>query len=436
MKRKLLAMILSASLAASLFAGCSSTKKPSDSAKSDDSANKKVTLRLAWWGNQTRNDLTKKVTDAYTAKNPNVTFELEFSDWAGYWDKLATQSAANSLPDVIQMDYSYIGQYVDKKLLYNFNSAISSGKLNLKDVNENEISGGKINGGMYGISLGTNALATIYDPAALTKAGITVPQTWTWQEYQDDAIKLAKTGIKTDIALYTDPHMLLSYLAREKGKTMFSKDGTSLGIDSTIVQSSLEFQLNLLKAGATPKPDAYLNATAGNDTLSKGTTAIQFLWSNQLVNAVTLAKKPMALALMPADKGDTQKPLYLKPSMFFSVSDKSANKDASVKFIDYFTNDLDANKILLAERGVPVVAKVRDTIKPLVTKEVQQTFDYVALAEKNSSTIDAPEPAGAAEVSTLYKSLTDEVLYEKTSPKDAADKFVKGANDILAKNKK
>lgn len=438
MKRKLLSMILTASLAATVLAGCgtSNTNKTSESNTSTESSNKKVTLRVAWWGNQTRNDVTKKVMDAYTQKNPNVTFEPEFYDWSGYWDKLATQSAANSMPDIMQMDYSYIGQYVSKKLLANLNSYVSSGKINLKDVNENEIVGGKISGGLYGISLGTNALATIYDPAVLAKAGVTIPTNWTWEDYQNIANKVAQsTGVKTDIALYTDPHMLLSYLAREQGKTMFSKDGTSLGIDSKIVQNSFELQLNLLKSGATPKPDVYLNQTAGNDTLSKGVTGIQFLWSNQLVSAVNNAKKPMQLALMPASKDAKQKPLYLKPSMFFSVSDKSTSKDASAKFIDYFTNDVDANKILLAERGVPISTKVRDAIKSLVSKESQQTFDYIALAEKNTSAIDAPEPTGASEVSALYKSITDEVLYQKTSPKDAADKFVKGANDILAKNK-
>ena len=46
-----------------------------------------VTLKLFWWGNQVRNDLTQQVIDLYMKDNPNVTIMPEFTDWNGYWDK-------------------------------------------------------------------------------------------------------------------------------------------------------------------------------------------------------------------------------------------------------------------------------------------------------------------------------------------------------------
>ena len=49
------------------------------------------TIRIAWWGNQTRNDLTTQVLAMYTALHPNVTFETEPTAWDGYWDKLALE---------------------------------------------------------------------------------------------------------------------------------------------------------------------------------------------------------------------------------------------------------------------------------------------------------------------------------------------------------
>lgn len=53
-----------------------------------------VKLRIMWWGSQPRHEATLKALEAYTAKNPHVTFEPEYSGMDGYLDKLSTQAAA------------------------------------------------------------------------------------------------------------------------------------------------------------------------------------------------------------------------------------------------------------------------------------------------------------------------------------------------------
>ena len=70
-----------------------------------------TSLSLYWWGNQTRNDLTKKAVDLYMEQNPNIEITVEFTDWSGYWDKLSAMAAGGNMPDIIQQDYSYINQY-------------------------------------------------------------------------------------------------------------------------------------------------------------------------------------------------------------------------------------------------------------------------------------------------------------------------------------
>ena len=69
-----------------------------------------VTLRVTWWGSQTRHDLTMAAIEKFQEKYPWITVEPEFTSWDGYWSKLATQVAGGLLPDVIQMDYQYLIQ--------------------------------------------------------------------------------------------------------------------------------------------------------------------------------------------------------------------------------------------------------------------------------------------------------------------------------------
>jgi hypothetical protein len=68
--KRLVAGILAATMLAST-AACSSGNTNTEStapASSTAAATSDVTLRIAWWGSQTRHDATLKVLDMYTKK--------------------------------------------------------------------------------------------------------------------------------------------------------------------------------------------------------------------------------------------------------------------------------------------------------------------------------------------------------------------------------
>ena len=60
-------------------------------------------------------------------QNPNVEIKVEFTDWSGYWDKLSAMAAGGNLPDIIQMDYSYLQQYQQSGQLADLSQFIDSG---------------------------------------------------------------------------------------------------------------------------------------------------------------------------------------------------------------------------------------------------------------------------------------------------------------------
>lgn len=40
-----------------------------------------ITLRIAWWGDQTRHDLTNEVIEMFTEQNPHIKLEPEYASW-------------------------------------------------------------------------------------------------------------------------------------------------------------------------------------------------------------------------------------------------------------------------------------------------------------------------------------------------------------------
>ena len=66
------------------------------------------------------------------------------------------------MPDVVQMDYSYIEQYVAAGLLEGLNKYIESGALDTSKIPQSIIESGSVDGECYALSLGTNTTAIFY----------------------------------------------------------------------------------------------------------------------------------------------------------------------------------------------------------------------------------------------------------------------------------
>ena len=54
----------------------------------EEGTGEEITLRMAWWGSQTRHDLTVEVIEMYEKEHPGVKIEYEFFSFDDYFTKL------------------------------------------------------------------------------------------------------------------------------------------------------------------------------------------------------------------------------------------------------------------------------------------------------------------------------------------------------------
>jgi multiple sugar transport system substrate-binding protein len=434
--KKFLLILFSAVMVFTLAAcnGDDNTSGDSDAKDGDgDSKDEQITLRMAWWGSQPRHDYTLEIIKMYEEKNPNVKIQSEYASWDDYWKKLAPQAAANELPDIIQMDLSYFSQYAENNQLADLSSFIGN-QIDTTNISDNIISGGKIGDKLYGINAGVNAVGFHYDPEVLKSVGVdSIPEDWTWDDYKEIATKAKDAGIFVDTGMKAD--VFFNYYLRTQGKSLYSEDGTTLGYeDDQLFVDFFEMASSMVKEGATPTPDylAQLKGLEDDPVVTKGAIGI-WQWSNQFVGIQQVANRPLKMAGMPgpgADKG-----LYLKPSMFWSVSNNSKHQEEAAKFVDFMINDIEANKLTLGDRGVPGSSVVKEALKPELSEAQVQVFDYVEWAEQNSSPFDGPDPIGAGEVIETLDSLSEQMNYDNISVEDAAKQFRQQAESVLSQNK-
>ncbi|WP_429373976.1 ABC transporter substrate-binding protein [Paenibacillus sp. DS2015] len=406
----------------------------SSSGATDSEGTKNVTLRIAWWGSDSRHEYTQKVIDMYKEKNPNVKIDVEYASFDDYWKKLAPQAAANKLPDIVQMDISYISQYAKNGQLADLAPYLNK-QIQVGDVSENVLSTGVVAGVQYGIPTGVNVLGFHYDPALLKKAGIdAIPADWTWDQYEELAMKAASSKLYFDNGIA--PDIFFNYFLRTKGASLYNAEGTALGYeDDALFEELFDRHARLVKAGAEPDP-ATVNQSKGiveeSDIVKEKGIGI-WQWSNQFIGLQSVVNRPMEIAQMAGP--DMDKGLYMQPSMYWAVTSSSKVQEEAAKFIDYWTNDVEANKLIKGDRGVPISSKIKEAVAPELSEQTKQVFSFVADMEPHASPMSPPPPVGSPEIIAMLTDYTEQINFGKATAKEVAPKFRAEANAILANNK-
>lgn len=333
----------------------------------------KTVLDIYWWGSAVRNDLTQEAINLYMELHPDIQINAQFADWTGYWDKLSAMSAGGNMPDIVQMDYSYIEQYAAAGLLENLSPYIESGAFDTSDIPSSIIDSGSVDGNCYAISLGTNTTAMFYNKTLTDSLGIEVPVNPTFDELYDISEKVYEG---TDGEVLTDfsfgALQAAQMVARDYGSNFF--DELSRGeTESAEKYFSLVERFRDADFAVSPEQVAEVNLDDATQRLVvKGTTWNDYMMANQYVfmaEAADAAGFELGICNYPHNADATHISWFLKPSMFFSVASTSDVKDEAVAFIDWFTNSTEANEILLGERGVPINTEISELITPLVSED-------------------------------------------------------------------
>ena len=403
-------------------------------------------IGFGWWGNQVRDEVTKAAADFFHENYPNITFNLNTQGWANYWALMSTYAANNDLPDIMQQDYAYIEQWVEAGDLLDLTPYIESGALDLSKVPQNIIDTGKVGEGIYAVCAGVNAPAMLYNKTLTDSLGIVVPDNITWDEFVEISRKIyAETGIGV---LYgdgnTENHM--TYYARSLGySALWDANGMLPSAEEMTgyYQRMIDGVADGWMFDTDKRAGVNVNDLAQNP-LVYGTTNEVRTWcalafSNQIAAYQTAATADgIELGITTWPSSNPAASNYMKPSQFFSVTTDTKNPDLAVAFLNYLINDVQANTILRAERGVPANSEVAAAIADEVTK-LDATYglvvDYLALVQENSSPIFPPLPSYAGTVQTeVIQMLSEENLLKTPSmtAEEAAQTLVEQTAEIAA----
>jgi multiple sugar transport system substrate-binding protein len=386
--------------------------------------NEEYTLRYSWWGSDVRHQLNQQVIDAFEAEYPNVTITPDFTDWNGYWDKLATGVAGGDIPDVFMQEERYLRDYGERGVIADLNQYdIATDK-----IDDSILSVGEFDGGQYGIPTGINVYSLLANPALFERAGVPMPndETWTWEEFQDIAIQIGNSGqgiFGMQDHGNNEPGFMV--YARQQGEELYTPEG-ELGYEDQTLVDWWNIALNLQKNGGQPSASETIELEAGGPEQSlMGTNrgAMGAWWTNQLNAIETAAGTELELLRWPGESEGERTGMYFKPSMYISMSAETEAPAAAALFIDYMINSEEAGKLLLSDRGLPANTDIREAVQSQFTASDIKAAEFMAdLEDEIVDGVPTP-PVGAGEVAAILGRINSEVLFERMTPEEGAKQF-------------
>lgn len=413
-----------------LLTGCGSSKKSSSESSSDVTE-----IRFSWWGGDTRHKATLNAIKLFEKENPDIKVKAEYSGYDGIVEKMTTQIAGGTEPDLMQVNYDWLVNYTpDGKGFYDL-SKLSD--LDLSGYSEDILKTGQVKGIQNAVPVSVNAYTLMINKTQYEKNGVAIPKTW------DELLAAGKAFPDGQYPLYTSPYvgfvLATQYIQQKYGVPFITTDG-DLGFSEAQVKEALEFYTSLVDNEVIPPAKEAVGEISGSTALNEspaflsGKYAGLHEWSSQAQLDETALKnsdnQQLEFLGLPTQENMKDSGLSTKPAILFAISKNTKHVKETAKLLNFLLNDEEAVKELGLERGIPSnsnAEKILDSDGKItgISKTAQ---DYI---NTNMSSIPLSPYFEASNVTNAWGPLMDSYAYGELSSKDAAKQMYDGVKEAL-----
>lgn len=411
-----------------------------ETAKTADGGSEQITLRFSWWGGEERLAATLDVIKQFEELNPNIKIEPEYGSSDGYADKLATQLASGTAPDIIQIDPGLMPALVSDETNYFLDLNTSS--FNFSNFDENYYKlriNGFYDGKQLGIPTGISGGAVLVNQGLADQIGIDFHTQYTW----DDIFDWAKKVREYDDSMYlicSNKDYVANILANNyakqlSGKTFINEETKEINLTSEQWQEVYTFVKRLYDEEVIA-PASYSAAYSGDNMQSDpnwiaGKYVCSFTYMSTMETlAAANADAEYTAGLFPLYKGSDVDAWNANCPQIIAINAKSKNPEAAVEFLDYFFNNEKAMETLGCTRSVPPTAKAREicTADGSLSKLLSEAAD---VAGSYSGMVD-DKYFSAAEAKQIVTDEVEAVGFGVTTPESASEETISLLNNYIS----
>lgn len=392
-------------------------------------ADQEVTIRFAWWGSDTRHELTNAALDAFEAEHSNITIERDFGGFEGYVDRILTQFAGQNPPDVFQAFSEVLREFEDRGQLLDLGTV--SEQLDTSSWPDEVLAGTTVNDKLVALTFGTNSQAMIYNADQLAEFGVTPPEEpWTWDDLAQtaDEISAASGGSVSGIADLSLSFGAFEVWAKQRGANYLDADG--LAFEAEDLTGYWQYWADLREGGgATPADVTAESPLTSSETLIAGRATMAFVYSNLYQSVSESAPGELGMLRFPGE--DEMPGQYLRPAMALAIASESEHPAEAAMLVDYLLNSPAAAEIVGIERGVPANPGMVEPATAAIDELGRPSLDLLEVVRKDAAETPVPPPPGTAEVSALFVDIAQQIAFDQVSVDEGVADFMNQADTIF-----
>ncbi|RZT91960.1 ABC transporter substrate-binding protein [Rivibacter subsaxonicus] len=403
-------------------------------------------LRFAWWGGAARHEATLKAIALFEAQNPGLRVKAEYMGFAGYLERLTTQIAGRSEPDLMQINWAWLAMF--SKRGNGFVDLYQHRKdLALQEFDADDLAFGEIGGKLNALPVSFSARVMLWNQAAFERARVSLPRDW-------DELFAAGRSFRRNVGEHAFPldgelydMMLLAhaYVEQKHGAPYVDPLQPRVAMSPAAALDWVQTYQRLVgEHVATPLPLRASLGGAEKPTEQQpdwvvGNWAGNYTWDSVIpLRAATLDRnQQLVLGEFPTRPGAMSSGMFGRPTVMFAVGRNSRQPQLAARLANFLATDPDAARILGRTRGVP---SAKSQFQVLLAANKLPALELAAheqiLQQRRSGRLPRPSPLFEhARMHRFMRDVFETVAYGKSGSEAAAARLVAEGNALLQRIK-
>ncbi len=203
MRKKLVAVLLTAVLACTSLTGCgqkgndtkatsTSTEESGDATESESTGAKKEVVIWDYFETDAQKEMMQTLIDGFNGSQDQFVASHVYVPFSDYEKQLTLGIASGELPDLVIMDGCGMASFIQLGLL----ADVSDAEIPWDEYIKGPMESTMLDGKHYGIPFATNCTALFYNKDLFDAAGLEYPnENTTWAQFREMAKALTKDGV-------------------------------------------------------------------------------------------------------------------------------------------------------------------------------------------------------------------------------------------------
>ena len=409
---------------------------------------KATVLRFAWWGGAGRHEATLKALALFERRH-GVRVKAEYMGFNGYLERLTTQIAGGSEPEVMQINWAWLAMFSKRGNGF-ADLHRHAALLELAQFDREDLAYGEVAGKLNALPVSFSARVMLWNQAAFDRAGLALPRSWDELFATGPAFRrlLGQDAYPLDGELYDMMLLSQAWVQQRHGTPYVDPASPRVAMnEATALDWVRVYKRLVTEHVATPLPLRASLGGAEKPTEQQpdwvvGRWAGNYTWDSVIgLRASTLDKQQkLVLGDFPTLPGALDSGMFGRPTVMYAVSrhaEKNGRAELAARLVNFLLTDPEAATVLGRTRGLPSARgpfeqlKAAGTLPPLEVAAHEQIK-----VQRESGRLKRPAPLFEhARLHKFMREVFETVAYGKTTEVDAARRLVAEGQALLQRIK-